>query len=530
MSKRCARLCLAGWTMWLGMALLVPTVQAAPLPTGEMQKRAKEFADKGQWADALDLYFRIPKAARDEVAFRQCLRHFLQFHRLRDKPSHALVAQLQLEQVLGTYKDVLGKLKNNHVDHDRFTVADLFHNGVQELRCALEDKEFVREYLTDSVPEAVEAFKTRLDNLRDDSPMLDTSRNIPDQLVGAQDQLQQVLLAAQGIGLKPGVVMLEFICGACHALDEYTLFLSPSQLLDLDAGLNGRLVGIGIEVAFVEHKLVILRVLSYSPAEQLLSPGDSIVRIDGQPIDSRMSSARLLGEERSFVELEVQPVVPPGGTPQKNRTVKVERHSVYLAALGENSGVGYIKLVSFQKNTLQELKDAILQLGAQPGGLKSLVIDLRGNLGGYFPAALDVAQLFLQDGVIVYTQTTLDGEKEHKAKNAQALTLPLVLLVDGETASAAEVVAGALKENGRATLVGQTTFGKCSIQYLVQLKKIHSGIQITMARFSSPKHVGYDGRGVVPDRFVDRDNSMTGDIQRDVAFQVAEQLLKMVPH
>ena len=178
---------------------------------------------------------------------------------------------------------------------------------------------------------------------------------------------------------------------------------------------------------------------------------------------------------------------------------------------------------------VQELKDAILQLQAQTLGLKALVLDLRGNPGGYFPAALQVAELFLHEGVIVYTQSRL-REEAHRASNQNALTLPLVILVDGETASAAEVVAGAFKENGRATLVGQTTFGKCSIQCLVRLESIRSGLQITMARFSSPAHLGYDGRGVVPHRIVERSSGdPLDDLQREVAFQIAEQLVKLLP-
>jgi carboxyl-terminal processing protease len=101
-------------------------------------------------------------------------------------------------------------------------------------------------------------------------------------------------------------------------------------------------------------------------------------------------------------------------------------------------------------------------------------------------------------------------------------------LVDGETASAAEVVAGAFKETGRATLVGQPTFGKGTIQCLVRLDTIKSGLQITIARFCSPNHISYDGRGVLPDRYVER-TGMMGDGQREAAFQVADQMLKLVP-
>jgi carboxyl-terminal processing protease len=336
-------------------------------------------------------------------------------------------------------------------------------------------------------------------------------------------------------------LILEFICGACNTLDEYTLYLSAQQLLGLELELSGKYVGIGIDVGVSEQKLFIIRVLRGSPAEQaLLAPGDRILRIDGQSVDplaSAAAAARLLGEEGTSVELEVQPLGHPGSLPPPLRTIKLIRQAVYLSSVEtffefkeeakDHSGIGYIKLASFQKNTLHELKDALLQLQSQSLGLKVLVLDLRGNLGGYFPAARQVAELFLQEGVIVYTQTR-HREEAHRANNPQALTLPLVLLVDGETASAAEVVAGAFKETGRATLVGQPTFGKGTIQCLVRLDTIKSGLQITIARFCSPNHISYDGRGVLPDRYVER-TGMMGDGQREAAFQVADQMLKLVP-
>jgi len=191
--------------------------------------------------------------------------------------------------------------------------------------------------------------------------------------------------------------------------------------------------------------------------------------------------------------------------------------------LGE--GIGYCKLTTFHDSTVQELRDAILQLQTQ--GMRVLILDLRGNPGGLFKVAVQSSRLFLSDGVIVFTQSRLPEFNEtHRSRNADALGMPLVVLVDGETASAAEVLAGALKENRRATLVGQTTFGKGSIQCVVPLEKIPAGIRITVAKFYSPANYPYSGHGVTPNNgmeFTDR------TAQLNAALQEAQQLAMMLP-
>jgi carboxyl-terminal processing protease len=132
------------------------------------------------------------------------------------------------------------------------------------------------------------------------------------------------------------------------------------------------------------------------------------------------------------------------------------------------------------------------------------------------------------EGVLAYTQRRSRAEA-HRANNPAAFAMPLVVLIDGETASAAEVVAAALKERGRATLVGQPTYGKNSMQDVFRLKSLNAGLQITLARFCSPAHAGFDGRGVTPDRPVERYPMSVGDAPRDVAFQLADGLARMVP-
>jgi carboxyl-terminal processing protease len=178
--------------------------------------------------------------------------------------------------------------------------------------------------------------------------------------------------------------------------------------------------------------------------------------------------------------------------------------------------------LTFQKNTVQELDDALVELKMQ--GLKVLILDLRGNRGGLLAPAIQVAERFLAKGkTIVSTQSGVpDQNRLFKANYPDALVIPLVVLVDGETASAAEVVAAALKDNVRATLVGQTTYGKWSIQRVLQLETSGSGVRITLAKLVSPLHEKYNFNGIKPDLAVDQ-----GDQQLEAAIQQAISLAFM---
>ncbi|HXG08314.1 MAG TPA: S41 family peptidase, partial [Gemmataceae bacterium] len=252
--------------------------------------------------------------------------------------------------------------------------------------------------------------------------------------------------ARRSLGLEPAVVILEFACGACNGLDEYTTYLTPGQLSDALAGSRGEAVG------------VVIRSVQFT----------------------------LLLDDEQF-------------------------------------RIGLVRILFFHDSTLQEVRDALVYL--QSMGADVLILDLRGNPGGLFHPAVQVAELFLAEGTIVLTHSRLRTySRRYRADNPNPVDLPLVVLVDGDTASAAEVLAGALKENQRATLVGQTTFGKGSVQTVLPLDKIPAGIRITVAKFYSPANYPYSGRGVTPHTVVDEGP----EAQLAAARQAARQLARMV--
>jgi carboxyl-terminal processing protease len=521
----------------VGALLFVPLVRAAELPSDLQEKLAKArlLEKNGDYAKAWELYYQIRKAEHNpprEVTegYQFCLRRVQQARRLRDKPSAALTADLKPSEALGLYVEVLLRLQKDYIDRSKVGPGDLFQFGVQEMRFALEDEEFLKDQLrSDASPQAVQALKERLDRLRIDRPAIK-------KCADAREHLQSVMLSSAVLGIKPTAVLVEFVSGACNALDEYTGYLSPRRLAEIEADLNGKYVGIGVYPKVVTDAkgtkhLVIRDVFATGPAaEKMLSPGDEILSIDGEAPDPAAPGAlvsRLQGEPGTSVELEL--IAAADGMKRK---VKVERQPVLIpsidAGTADRPDIGYVRILSFQKTTPQELQSALLQLRSQPGGLKALVLDLRGNLGGSYEAALQVAEMFLPEGVIVYTHSRTK-EEVRRANNPDALNVPLVVLVDSETASAAEIVAGALKDNSRARLVGQTTFGKGSIQCLVKLDSLKAGLQVTVARFASPEHVFYDAHGVAPHDAVENrmPMMMAADAQREHAFRLAEQLAEM---
>ncbi len=499
----------------LGVVVLIPPLPASSfaLQANELQQ-ARAFEEARQWGDAFRLYDRVLSRDRGQnearEGCRRCLRHLHLLRRHQFDVSYAHLATLNLSQALDLYEEVLTALRVYYAEGDKVDWSSLFQNGLDELHLALDEGAFAKKHLAG----------VRADQLADLKAALQSWRY---RKVGsraeAREQVQEVAdRAAHLLGLKKAfrtIVALEFACGACNGLDEWTVYLTPAQYNEARGASRGKGVGVGADVAVVDQKLVLTRVAANGPAALAgLYENDRVTQINGRPTDGLGADAaaeRLRGEPGTWVEVEI---VAPGAAP---RVVKLQRQAVQAPSVEEakllQPEVGYVRVSGFHENTVQELKEAVLQL--QSMGMKGLVLDLRGNPGGLFKPAVQVAELFLGNEVIVYTHSQGHPDYKNRALRAESVNpwvFPLVVLVDGETASAAEVVAGALKENRRATLVGQTTFGKGSIQTVIPVpasedrKKLDKippgqriGLCITVAKFSSPARQPYSGRGVIPD-------------------------------
>jgi carboxyl-terminal processing protease len=505
----------------MGVFVVAPAAGwAVPAPGDGLRQEALEYERLGQWDKACEAYVKLLADNRQQPELRerlqQCVRRLHQARRHRDPVYRNKLVALPVSQALEVYVEVLTKLHAQYVDRDKVPLNRLYRYGLDELRAALAEPTFRQEYLAGVEPNALATLRDRL-RLEWADPPISEARD-------ARRAVRDLAWEAQRLtGLNPTAVILEFACGACNALDEYTVFLTPGQPLDDPTALSGDLAAFGLLLNWKDRQLIVERVVPGSwAADQGLQPGDRVTHVGRLALDRtapEVVADLLNGDAGSTVtELTILPVGASAGRvltlPSFARSVQDERINP--------DGIGYIRLANFQRTTPQEMESALLSLRSK--GLRVLVLDLRGNPGGLFRAAVQVADRFLPQGLIVTTtQGQMRGVSQtFIAQNSlTAIDVPLVVLVDGDTASAAEVVAGALKDNQRAMLIGQTTYGKGSIQWLVPLQ-VGGGIRLTLARFYTPRGQPFTGVGVAPHIFEPRRDS-----QLELAFEQAARLMTM---
>ncbi len=494
---------------------------------------AAERAEKaGLWDKARDSYAQLLAKDRTHVEYRKrfqrCHRLAILVQRHRDPSYREQLAEQDLRTSFLIYREILNKLRGHYVDPEKTDLTRVFHNGLDELRLALGNDIFRQERLSPII--SITSVQALSQQLKDqwDGRLIQNQRELETEIT----RIAQT--ARNAIGLEPVVTVFEFACGACHGLDEHTLYLTPSQLAEVYASLEGERAGVGIDVTIRGGKVLVSRIQMGSPAARAgIEAGDQITHVDGKAItdpSEEMLDEVLHGEDGSSVELKIHREGAPlqeGITlaRETTRTPSVTQAQI----LPEQPGVGYFQITNFHKNTAHELDDALMRL--EMLGMKVLIVDIRGNPGGYLPAAIQVAERFLPEGKVIVTTESHVPEhvRVYKASHAGALQLPLVVLVDNETASAAEVVAGALHSHHRATLVGEPTFGKWSVQRVLELKSARSGVRVTLARFLSPGSAPYTVKGVTPDLVVERSPISMADNQLLVAIQVALRLVEMRP-
>ena len=312
-------------------------------------------------------------------------------------------------------------------------------------------------------------------------------------------------IAHSTLGVPPAITIMEMTAAAVGGLDEYSAFLTTGQLDDLYAQIEGNFVGLGVELKGADDGLLVVHVIPGSPAERAgLRAGDHVVGVGGRPLGGMNvdEAAQLLqGPEGSVVTL----AVARGGSVARAMTVRREHVEVPsiedVQLLDPATGVAYVKLTSFQKTTAADLETALRRLDMN--GMRSLVIDLRGNPGGLLSAAVDVADLFLDRGLVVATRGRCpDEDFNYSATRSGTWRMPLVLVIDGDSASSSEIFAGAMRDHGRATLVGVRSYGKGSIQGIFPLDTAGVGLRLTTAKFFSPNGRPYSNVGVDPDLIV----------------------------
>ena len=298
------------------------------------------------------------------------------------------------------------------------------------------------------------------------------------------------------------------IRGALQSLnDPYTIFIEPVAREQERQVLQGSFGGIGATLSRPEEGgPIILEPIPGNPAELAgIESGDELLEVDGEPITPEMTvqavAEMIRGEKGTEVVLTV--LHPEATEPVE---IEIERGDILIPSvsyrmLSEDNEIGYIQLTRFSGESSNEVSDALIDLLDQ--GAEKLVLDLRGNGGGLLDAAVDVADHFLDEGPVMYQQQRGEDERVYNATNETlAGEVPLVILIDGGTASAAEIVAGALHDRERAVLVGSgDSFGKGSVQLVFDLSD-GSSVHITSSRWFTPNRIPLDQQGIQPDILV----------------------------
>jgi carboxyl-terminal processing protease len=288
--------------------------------------------------------------------------------------------------------------------------------------------------------------------------------------------------------------------------DPYTRFLDPEEFEELTSQTSGELSGVGIRLAIDEKTsaLTIVEPLDNSPAAAAgLKSGDRITLINNKPTELmtiEQASQEIKGEIGTEVELQIaREGKAPFDVTLKRAQIELPSVNYTLNQEGATK-VGYIKLDEFSSHAAEQMQKAITDLSKKQAS--GFVLDLRGNPGGLLFSSVEIARMWMEKGAIVSTIDRKGGNQKFSA-NGQALTnLPLVVLVDGYSASASEILAGALKENRRATVVGSRTYGKGTVQSVHSLSD-GSGLAVTIARYYPPSGQDINHKGIAPDIQVD---------------------------
>lgn len=462
----------------------------AVLTTGD------QLESERRWGEALTHYEDALREFPDRSDLQQ-RQHRSRIHydiarRYADRSFVASISNLTLTQSLDLYTELLGKVNAHYVQAPEWrTLVDQGTAGLEE---ALADEIFLKKHLPSATAEQIGGFRSELQRHVAWRPVR-TQREARDAVqVAAQ-------LANSRLGLSPTAVVLEYVSGASGGLDTYSTYLTEAQLDDVYSQIEGNFVGLGIELKAEGETLHVLNVIEGSPAQRAgMKAGDFIIAVDGKTtaaVSTDKAADMLKGVEGTTVDVTLQ---NPAG---EVRVVRVRRERVEVpsvekvAIIDRDNGIGYLKISSFQKTTVRDLDAALWKLHRD--GMRSLIIDVRGNPGGLLTASVEAADRFVEDGTIVSTRGRISSEDfDYKAHRVGTWRVPLFVLIDGDSASASEIFAGAIHDLNRGLVIGQRSYGKGSVQGIFPLGTARSGVRLTTAKFYSPSGRAISHQGVVP--------------------------------
>ncbi|MEK6236575.1 MAG: S41 family peptidase [Planctomycetales bacterium] len=474
-------------------------VRFTPASSSEIDRilqRGLDLERRRKWGDALTHYEDALRDHPNHPALQKRLDlSKIQYgvgRRYADESFLTCLRTLTEDEALELYGEVLLKIQSHYVDEpDWQALADLGTHGV---KVALGNEDFADRHLQNVPKEWTDNFlrdtrgRVEILGVRTRHDALETAR-----LMGR--------LGRRHLGVAPTAVIMEYIHHAVVSLDPYSSYLTPRQLSELFSQIDGNFVGLGVELQSEDGYLMVVDVIEGSPAaESGLKAGDRILAAGGRSmkgLSTDRAASMLQGSAGSIAQVSIQSPNQPA------REVRITRRRIDVPSvekvqiINRELGVGYLELNNFQKTSPRELDKALWKLHRL--GMRSLIMDLRGNPGGLLTTAVEVADRFIPSGRIVSTKgRSPDQNWTYSAHKSKTWQTPLIVLIDEDSASAAEIFAGAIRDHRRGYLIGRKSYGKGSVQSIFSLTTAKSGLRLTTAKFYSPTGRAYSKVGVTP--------------------------------
>jgi carboxyl-terminal processing protease len=475
-------------------------IPAGEAPSADIKQsiaQGQTLESERRWGEALTLYEDTLRRFPRDPAIKERLQlariHYDLGRRYNDNSFKKSLTKLPERDALDLYGEVLLKVQSHYVDTPNW--KELIDYSTKAYLVALADPVFVEHNLSKVSQAQIERFSQ------------DVNQHVAAWQIAnrhhARDAVAYIArMGNEKLGLGTSTTILEFTCGATSGLDPYSTFLTADQLNEVYSQIEGNFVGLGIELKANEGSLLIVKTIVGSPAEKAgIRAGDRIVAVDNHTtadMTTDQAANLLQGKEGTMVEVTLQ------GTDGKSRRLRIRREQVDVPSIDsgrivdKDLGVAYLRLTCFQKSTARDLDTELWRLNSL--GMKSLIIDLRGNPGGLLGVSVEVVDRFVENGIIVSTRGRGPQEDYKYSAHPQGTwKMPLVVLIDGDSASASEIFAGAIRDHRRGLIVGSRSYGKGSVQGIFPLAIGSAGLRLTTAKFLSPLNQPYSGVGVSPD-------------------------------
>jgi carboxyl-terminal processing protease len=476
----------------------------------DLAAKASRFEREGRWPDLVSV---CESAARKGTLAPELQKRYdlAKIHcdltrRHNETAYRTQLGKLTESDARRLYAEVLARIASHHFEAPNF--ARIVSRGMLAMDVAIDEPVFAAQHVQAGAAASRGVYREQIAQLA-------AGRTVASQVEAEAFAVWVASIAKTTLGVPTTVTLLEMTAAAMGSLDEYSAFLTTGQLDDLYAQIEGNFVGLGVELKAASDGLLVVHVIPGSPAERSgIRAGDHLVGVGGRPIGGMgvdQAAQLLQGAPGSLVTLAVLRAPSPA------RAITVRREHVEVPSIEHvrmadpAAGVAYLKISSFQKTTAADLEAALRRLDV--AGMRSLVVDLRGNPGGLLSAAVDVADLFLERGLVVATRGRSPEEDfNYTASRPGTWRMPLVVVIDGESASSSEIFAGAIRDHARGTIVGTRSYGKGSIQGIFPLDSAGVGMRLTTAKFYSPNGHPYSGIGVEPHLAVHSVARPVGDV------------------